>query len=248
MYPLNTVYDSNMLVLAVDTSRPRGSVAVLDDENVLGISSIPPDAPLSASLFTQLAVLLKETGLAMARFDLFAVCAGPGSFTGLRVGLTAAKAWSEVFQRPIAAISGLQAIAAKSQCRSTFLAPFFSAGRGQVFAALYTQSQASFHRIGDELVLSPQDFATFICANATASDLTLVSTTASALDEALGESVLKGARVQAVSEPLADTIGILGYRQAMLGHVMDAYTLDANYVRRCDAELSWVDPVSKSQP
>src|SRR5260370_32586276 len=102
-----------MLILAVDTSTRTGSLAVVSDGTVVNVARIPQDAPTSSTLFTQLELILSETGLAMPQFDLFTVCAGPGSFTGLRVGLTTVKGWAEVYQRPIAAVSGLEAIAAQ---------------------------------------------------------------------------------------------------------------------------------------
>ena len=80
----------------------------------------------------------------MDQIDVFAVAAGPGSFTGLRVGLTAVKAWAEVHGKPIAAVSGLEAIAAESLAAKApgvssahFIAPFLDARRGQLFGAIY---------------------------------------------------------------------------------------------------------------
>jgi tRNA threonylcarbamoyladenosine biosynthesis protein TsaB len=235
-----------MLVLAVDTSARTGSLAVLRDGSIISVAAIPRDAGFSSSLFSQLAAILTETGFSLPEFDLFAVCAGPGSFTGLRVGLTAVKAWSEVYQRPIAAVSGLQAIAARSPGRTRLIAPFFDAGRGQVFGGLYSHREDRLECVADEMVLPPQDFLTFISTKALhPSDVTFVSTTPLALDQARRESVFEGNRVQAVSELLADSIGTLGYQQALRNEVVDAYALDANYVRRSDAEFFWKDQASK---
>ncbi|HXN24572.1 MAG TPA: tRNA (adenosine(37)-N6)-threonylcarbamoyltransferase complex dimerization subunit type 1 TsaB [Candidatus Dormibacteraeota bacterium] len=242
-----------MLILAVDTSTRTGSLAVVSDGNVFNLSPIPQDAPSSSSLFTQLKLILAETGYSMPQFDVFTVCAGPGSFTGLRVGLTAVKAWAEVYQRPIAAVSGLQAIAAKglqSVCQSTqnvtrLVAAFFSAGRGQVYGSAYTHGKDQLCSVGDEMVLAPRDFLNFLGTQGTHSDVTLFSTTPSALDEVRRESVFAGTKVQAVSESLAGSIGLLGYKQALRDELVDAYALDANYVRRCDAELSWADRPNK---
>src|SRR5580698_7384724 len=129
-----------MLILAVDTSARIGSVAILRDQEVLGEVSSDEKEPYSSRLFADLAKLLSELHLSMGEFDLFAVAAGPGSFTGLRVGLTAVKAWAEVYGKPIAAISGLEAIAAQSVslerdlgAQAGVIAPFLDARRGQVF-------------------------------------------------------------------------------------------------------------------
>jgi tRNA threonylcarbamoyladenosine biosynthesis protein TsaB len=104
----------HVLTLALDTSSPAGSLAVLRDERVIGTVSTWTDEIYSSRMFRHLDFLLGELSLGLQAFDLFAVAAGPGSFTGLRVGLAAAKGWSEVFRKPIAAVSALEAIAAQS--------------------------------------------------------------------------------------------------------------------------------------
>lgn len=247
-----------MLILAVDTSTRTGSLAVLQDANVIKAAPIPQDSPSSSALFTQLKLILAETGHSLPEFELFVACAGPGSFTGVRVGLTAIKAWAEVYQRPIAPVGALEAIAEKGRESipardrnpvvhpAGLIAAFFSAGRGQVYGAAYTRGPDRLHRVGDEMVAAPGDFLNFLRAHAKHSDVTLVSTTPSALDDALGESVFNGLKVQAVSDLLADAVGILGYKQALRKELVNAYTLDANYLRRCDAELFWTDKPKKA--
>jgi tRNA threonylcarbamoyladenosine biosynthesis protein TsaB len=101
-------------VLALDTATPSGSIAVLDDEKVIGVTSTASDETYSSRLFRQLEFLLAELKRSLQSFDLFAVNSGPGSFTGLRVGLTAAKGWGEVYSKPVIGVSGLEAVAAQS--------------------------------------------------------------------------------------------------------------------------------------
>src|ERR1700688_4987878 len=102
-----------MLILAVDTSTRTGSAALLRDAEVLAEISGYEETPYSSRLFRDIALLQDRTNFRMDQIDVFAVAAGPGSFTGLRVGLTAVKAWAEVHRKPIAAISGLEAITAQ---------------------------------------------------------------------------------------------------------------------------------------
>ena len=85
-----------MLILAIDTSTRAGSIALLRDTQVLAEIAAREDTPYSTRLFRDLAVLQSRAQFQMAQIDVFAVAAGPGSFTGLRVGLTAVKAWAEV--------------------------------------------------------------------------------------------------------------------------------------------------------
>src|SRR6266851_7076898 len=103
-----------MLILAIDTSTRTGSAAILRDSNVLAEVSGYEETPYSGRIFRDISMLQDRANCRMDQIDVFAVAAGPGSFTGLRVGLTAVKAWAEVYSKPIAAISGLEAIAAES--------------------------------------------------------------------------------------------------------------------------------------
>src|ERR1700680_504828 len=83
-----------MLVLAIDTASPGGGLAILEDSRILGVVSTQVEETYSSRLFRHLEFLLSETRLELCSMDLFAVAAGPGSFTGLRVGLTAVKGWA----------------------------------------------------------------------------------------------------------------------------------------------------------
>ena len=95
-----------MLILALDTSSPAGSLAILRDEKVIGVVSTWAEETYSARMFRHLDFLLRELSLDLKQFELFAVAAGPGSFTGLRVGLTAVKGWAEVYKKPAVGVSG----------------------------------------------------------------------------------------------------------------------------------------------
>src|ERR1700692_1720363 len=103
-----------MLILAVDTSTRTGSAAILRDSEVLAEVSGYEETPYSSRLFRDIDLLQDRANFRLEQVYVFAVAAGPGSFTGLRVGLTAVKAWAEVHGKPIAAVSGLEAIAAES--------------------------------------------------------------------------------------------------------------------------------------
>src|ERR1700730_8642356 len=100
-----------MLVLALDSSSPTGSTAVLRDRTILGQRVSSSDERYSASLLRDTRELLDRACISFEQIDLFAVDAGPGSFSGLRVGLSTVKAWAEVWKRPTAGVSGLEDIA-----------------------------------------------------------------------------------------------------------------------------------------
>src|SRR5208282_2110051 len=94
----------------------------------------------------------------MSNVDAFGVASGPGSFTGVRIGLTTVKAWSEVYGKPVAAVSRLHAIAWKGGGGGKFVAAFANARRGQVFGAVYRHGEAGLERVGEEMVIAPGEF------------------------------------------------------------------------------------------
>lgn len=231
-----------MLILAVDTSTQAGSLAVLRDARVLGEISTWTEEPYSSRMFRHLEFLFHELSLDLKQIDLFAVAAGPGSFTGLRVGLTAVKGWAEVLRKPIAAVSGLEAVAAQSKSAAELLAPVLDARRGQVFGGLYERRGEELSRRGDEVVLSPREYLEWLRREAGQQPPVFVTPTPEVLESAMGESAFRSAPVESVSTVLAPIIGQLGFARARRGELVDALTLDANYVRRSDAEMSWKEP------
>jgi tRNA threonylcarbamoyladenosine biosynthesis protein TsaB len=250
-----------MLILALDTSTRVGSVAVLHDQTVLAEVVSCPGEPYSVSFFGDLEGLLAPLRLSVQQFDLFAVGAGPGSFTGLRGGLATVKAWSEIFTRPIAAVSCLEATASKirasgvTTCSGTLIAPVLDARRGQIFGCLYrlVSDAGDLQPLTEEAVMTSDEFVEFVQGRIAAAcisvekpgepglvpEVVFVSPTPELIRPAIQCSNLAAARVEQVSGVLAGDIGRLGYTRALRGDVVDALRLDANYVRRPDAERNW---------
>ena len=231
-----------MLILAVDTSTQAGSLAVLRDRRVVGEVSTWVEETFSSRMFRHLEFLLRELGMGLDQVELFAVASGPGSFTGLRVGLAAVKGWAEVYHRPIAAVSALEAVAAQAKSPEALLAPVIDARRGQVYGGLYERSGAMLARRGDEVVMTSAEFLELVRSQANGAPVTFVSPTPDVLVGPLEQSVFCGQTPQPVSTVLAPVIGQLGFARAQRGELVDALTLDANYVRRSDAELLWKGP------
>lgn len=245
-----------MLILAVDTTGPSGSLAVLQKSQVLATVSSDTDEPYSSRLFRQLDFLLKEVHLQISQFDLFAVAAGPGSFTGLRVGLTAVKGWAEVYTKPVAAVSALEAVAVQSRkiAAGCLLAAVVDARRGEVYGGLYDNfsERSSEWRRGPDVVMPFSEFVREVEGRAGDRAVHLVTTTPDLLKKGVAELAStvppeKAAKpswvlgFEVVSPVLAPFIGQIGLWRARRGQVVDALTLDAHYVRRSDAERLWKD-------
>jgi tRNA threonylcarbamoyladenosine biosynthesis protein TsaB len=230
-----------MLSLAVDTSTQSGSLAMLRDERLLGLVGTSVQETYSSRLFRHLRFMLTELDASLEQFDLFSVAAGPGSFTGLRVGLAAVKGWAEAFGKPVAPVSVLEAVAAQATTPAPLLIAVLDARRGQVFGAVYERRGSDLALRGEEMVMAPEEFLESLAGLAGEQALALVTPTPGAIQVALDASAFRGRPVETVSPLLAGVIGRLGYRRAARGESGDALALDANYVRRPDAEVKWKD-------
>jgi tRNA threonylcarbamoyladenosine biosynthesis protein TsaB len=204
-------------------------------------------------MFRQLDFLLKESSLLLSDFDLFAVVAGPGSFTGLRVGLAAVKGWAEVYRKPVAAISALEAVAAQSDSAARLLIPVLDARRGQIYFGFYrpaTGSQDSALALdGQECVMTRDEFVEIVRTHRADSETVIVTPEPALVSGALHAlEALRGSgariSVEQVSAILAPAVGRLGHLHAQRGELADALSLDANYVRRSDAELHLKGPAT----
>lgn len=234
-----------MLILAVDTSSAPGSLALLRDATVLS-HRVSSEEPYSSGLLRNTEELLHDFRISLKEIELFAVNAGPGSFTGLRVGLTTVKAWAEVWRRPIAAVSGLEAVAAqvlRSVGPGSAVASVMDARRGQIFGGVFRsrrEDPVMFDRIGDEVVASAGEFLECVRQElGEMNGLRIACVSREVIEPELQRRGLGCCPLEVVSNVLAPFIGRLGYAKAIRGHVVDALHLDANYIRRSDAEMNW---------
>lgn len=233
-----------MHFLLLDSADSRGSLALFRGPELLTVAPHPAEEDFSSWLLPAVYGVLTQNGLSLADLEGYAVCSGPGSFTGLRVGLTTVKAWAEIYRKPIAAVSRLEAVGSIDRAHlsspALYTAAYFDARRGQVFAALYG---------GSGLAVEPEsviDLEVFLFKAATACGISSIlwKTPDPHLVESLAEWPARRAQgdlLQPIEPPFADLLGALAHRKFVQGQTTDALTLDANYVRRSDAELFWKD-------
>src|ERR1700688_1737494 len=160
-----------MIVLEIDTCEVRGSIAILKDNATL--RAVPHTVPEEYSSWLLPAVdsALEFAESTLREVDLFAAASGPGSFTGVRIGLTTVKAWSEVFGKPIVAVSRLETVAAQSESNSRYIASVIDAQRGQIFGALYKAAQNGLTLIEQEMVAPPEVFMDWVTERTAGSEV-----------------------------------------------------------------------------
>jgi tRNA threonylcarbamoyladenosine biosynthesis protein TsaB len=216
----------SLRLLAVDTTSESGSIALTEDGRV--IEEVSLDAPAEGYahiLFDEITRLLARQGLGLRDIDCFASAAGPGSFTGVRVGLTAVMGLAEANRCKVVAVSNLEALAwfGSRPLRATVL----DARRGAIYGAVYDASL----RIVQEEIVTP--FESWI-AHLPHGDIEIVTNgfalPAQPLPVIQAPRALAGAMAQIAARRFAEGLSV------------DPAQIDANYVRRSDAELFWRDP------
>jgi tRNA threonylcarbamoyladenosine biosynthesis protein TsaB len=234
-----------MIVLAIDTCDARGSISILCTDEI--VATVVHDVPEEYSSWLLPAVdrALRAASTVLTDVNLFAVATGPGSFTGVRIGLTTVKAWAEVFEIPIVGVSRLEVLAAESKGTALYVAPFIDAQRGQLFGALYKRSVDGLKLEGEELVTAAPDFIAGVNEQAGSETVDWVSTDPEALlkNPAWQARSARDEQILQVPNILAPLIAKLAKHKASKGQAVDALSLDANYVRR-----SYVEVFQKGAP
>ena len=232
-----------LITLAVDTSETRGSVAVLRNGVTVAVRRHEGDLDYSEWLLPKVEEILAESGIEMEEVELLAVATGPGSFTGLRVGLTTVKAWAEVYRKTVVGVSRLEAMARTLALKkgSGLVAASYDARRGQIFGGLYRRARERTAVVGEEMVSSPEEFLARIEKEAGEERVNWVSLDPGLITSLEGwmRRMGRGDCIETCAPELAPTIGLLGEERANRGELSDPMALDANYVRRADAEIFW---------
>ncbi len=216
-----------MLLLAVDTSGKYGSLALAkcgpsDECQVLELVLLE-GGTFSAQLVPQIAGLLSKHGFAKRDIGGFAVASGPGSFTGLRVGFAVIKGLAEILKQPIAVVSLLEAVAATSQ-DSEKVASALDAGRGEVYVGEFG---ADLTPLAAERLLKQNELVQSLNSQR------LVTP-----DKALADIArAAGLPVVEVERPSSAAIARLGWKKLRAGDTVSVADLEANYIRRSDAEI-----------
>ena len=214
-----------MLLLAADTSGQNGSIALArcsppETCDILEVVELA-GGTFSAQLVPQIASLLSKHNVSKNDLDAFAVVSGPGSFTGLRVGLAVIKALGEILGKPIAPLSLLGLVAVTGQTGGKRVA-VLDAGRSEVYLGEYDG-----HQLQTQQLLTMSEFLTF--------SPTLPVITPDARIAAAARAA--GLTVYEIAHPRADAVARLGWQKIQSGELASAEELEANYIRRTDAEI-----------
>ena len=219
-------------ILAIDTTTEFGSLALVEAERVLDEVLLHSAGGFGHILWEPLERLLARQGWGTADVDCFAAAAGPGSFTGVRVCLAAAKGLAEAHGRPVVAVSNLRAVAwfGAGPRRAVVV----DARRGEIYGAVY---DAALELVAPEVVTTFPQWLESLPPG----ELEFLSTDFAPFRAALADTRFERVPVAEVPRALAGAIGLIAAARLRAGLAQDPAAIDANYVRRSDAERFWRD-------
>jgi len=218
-----------MLILSIDTSGKNGSVALArgDADKFELIATSPVEGgTFSAQLIPQIARLLSDNNLQKSNIDAFAAATGPGSFTGLRIGLTAVKGLAEILHKPIAAVSVLEACVLTSGIKYDDARVFaaLDAQRNEVYLGEYLLGRGIATK-KDEVLLTRDEFVKRVQGKVAVTP-----------DEELAKAA-RSSDVLRIERPISADVARIGLQKIARGETVSVEELDANYIRRSDAEI-----------
>ena len=236
-----------MIVLGLETSTEVGGIALIDEGGLIAELSLSLPQNHSLRLLPSLDALLKLANMSLKEIGGIAISLGPGSFTGLRIGLSTAKGIALALEKPLVGVPTLDALALPFSYSPLLLCPMIDAKKGEVFTALYNGEGGRLHRLTPFYSLSPQGVIEKIGGE----EALLIGNGAQLYQDlwqkALGEKVHLAP--SSFNFPRASSIASLGGERLMRGERDDLHSLIPIYVRPSDAErkMAYSNPSTKAK-
>jgi tRNA threonylcarbamoyladenosine biosynthesis protein TsaB len=225
-----------MLILGIETATKTGSVAVVTEGGVVAEYTLNIELTHSERLMSTVDRVLKDTGVAVGDLDGFAVSIGPGSFTGLRIGLSAVKGLALVTNKPVAAVPTLRALAWNLPQSKYLICPLLDAKKKEVYAAIYRSEDNDLIQMMPESAISLKGLADRI------KDKTVFTGEGANLFRNDIRSIFgEWAHFAPLSAmvPSAASVAEIGLMMLNAGERADADSLTPLYIRRPEAEVAW---------
>lgn len=243
-----------MRVLAIDTTSEWGGAAVYDRGKCLGLAlNSGPASGYAVTLFDLVEQALAQAQAGFPDIDLYAVSNGPGSFTGIRVGLAAVQGWAKAFAKPLKGVTLLEAMVERAHPDADWAVPLLDARRGEFFAGFYrrlpptTDKKDGFEAAGEGQLVRPDRFESMLealgrggqCRTFSGGSIVCVARDHDLKARSLRENLSLDVGAADVSGSLLDAIASLAVRAHGQGEVSSPENLNACYIRRSDAEMNW---------
>ena len=235
-----------MLILAFETTAKAGSVALLDDNKLLGESYQNTGLTHSQTLMVMAEDMLKQCGKTVSDITAVAVAEGPGSFTGVRIGVAAAKGFAWGGELPCYGVSTLEAMAETLGAWQGYVCPCMDARRSQVYNALFYVNSGEIQRVREDRAISLAELGEEL--KTLDGPIFLVGD-----GSALTHKTLKDAVPNLVLPPehrmhqRASGVAIVAAKKFTAGEAGDANALTPNYLRLSQAERERLEKQQKAK-
>src|SRR5512135_3257648 len=230
-----------MKILSIETSTMLGGVAVLDGEaGLIAETRLNVKTTHSERLMTVIDGVLKQSELGMEAIDAFAVANGPGSFTGLRIGLSTAKGLSFATGKPIVTVPTLEAFAYNFPYCPWPVCLMLDARKGEVYAAVFRWEGGAFLRVVEDTSIKTEDLLRKF------DQIVMFAGEGAALYKPVITEVMKERAVFASPEkmvPSPANVAVLGISKAERGEFADTLAAVPRYIRKSEAEVKWSERV-----
>jgi len=222
-------------ILSLDTSTSAGSIVLAENETVLGEINIDSAETHSVRLLNGIDCLLKSLGLDLLAIDGFAVISGPGSFTGVRIGLTTVKGLAETTGKPAMALTAFEAWAEKFPLEQGVIVPLIDARRGEVYARVFERIDGKLGALSQGAVDTPSQ----LFSRLDHQQILFIGDGAMRHREVISEYGRPLWQVATSDCFLGRAMARLAYRKGLDSDFISAMDLKAYYLRKSDAELYW---------
>jgi tRNA threonylcarbamoyladenosine biosynthesis protein TsaB len=247
-----------MKILAIETSTMLGGIAVADDtEGLIAEVRLNVKSTHSERLMAETAQVLKQSGLTVQDIDVFATAIGPGSFTGLRIGLSTVKGFAYATGKPIVAVPTLEAFAWNFPYCAYPVCPMLDARKKEVYAALFMWNGTMCTKLIDEVSVKVEHFLEHITSlspsmfsfntkgegKSRGDHIVFIGEGALIYRDfilrAMGERALFGPLEKMVPSPA--NVASIGMQKALKEEFSEPLSLVPIYIRRSEAEIKWHD-------
>jgi len=223
-----------MLILALDTNSSLGSVALLENRRLLAEVNLDSKQTHSEKLLPAVDYLLNSLGIEIPDIDGFALAVGPGSFTGIRIGMSTLKSFAFASGKKIAPVSNLAALAAKLELpQARLLCPMLDAKKKEIYAALFEVKARRRQEVIVQGVYSPDDFISRLPVGRI---INFIGSGATAYQDKIRALCRDKARFSNRSLFIGFEVGKLGYEILKAGEGLDFNRIEPLYLRKSQAE------------
>ncbi|RKD32351.1 tRNA (adenosine(37)-N6)-threonylcarbamoyltransferase complex dimerization subunit type 1 TsaB [Thermohalobacter berrensis] len=228
-----------MKVLAVDTSSIVATCAILDENKLIGEYILNHKKTHSQKLMPIVKEIMESCELKPEDIDIFAASVGPGSFTGLRIGVATIKSLAQIMDKPVVGISALEALAFNVPLAEGLVVPLIDARRENVYSAIYKWDLGKLTKIEDERVIKLEELLNTL--NNRDERIIFNGDGATAYKEkiinCLGNKAIFAPK--AVNMPRASSVAELAFMKAKNGEVQHYLELVPNYIKKSQAQREY---------